>query len=71
MFTRTGLDLLDLCSGGEEGDGSAGQTHGEDVVEGGGEAAEDVEGGDDQDGQEQSVVVEDGEGRGLKKKVKS
>ncbi len=58
---------LDLCSGGQERDDPRGQPHGGHVVEVRAEAAEDVEGENDQDGQEKSVVVEDREGGGLDK----
>merc|ERR1712073_175691 len=56
---------LALGPGGEEGDEAAGQADAENVVDVWGGATQDVEGGDDHQGQEQSVVVEDGEGGGL------
>jgi len=55
----------DFGSSGEQGDDSRGQAHGEHVVEGGRESAQHVEGGQDEDGQEEAVVVEDREGGGL------
>ena len=41
------------------------QGHGPDIVDHGGEGLKDVEGADNQDGQEQGIVVEDAEGGGL------
>ena len=50
---------------GQKGHYSSRQGHGPDIVDHGGEGLEDVEGADDQDGQEQGIVVEDAEGSGL------
>ena len=63
-FLVSGSDLT-LRSGGEESDESGGESHRPDVVDGGAEASEDVEGGQDEEGQEHSVVEEDGVGRRL------
>ena len=53
---------LGAAPGGDEGDDAGGDGHGDDVVECGAEGLEDVEGGEDEDGEEEGVVVEDGEG---------
>ena len=53
---------LGVAPGGDEGDDAGGDGHGDDVVECGAERLEDVEGGEDEDGEEEGVVVEDGEG---------
>jgi len=50
---------------GEKRDDSGCEAHGSDVVDGGGEAAEDVEGCEDEQGQEHGVVEEDGVRRRL------
>ena len=63
-FLVSGSDLT-LRSGGEESDESGGESHRPDVVDGGAEASEDVEGGQDEEGQEHGVVEEDGVGRRL------
>ena len=54
-----------MRSCGEECDTAGGEGHGSDVVDGGSEAAEDVERGQDEQGQEHGVVEEDGVGGGL------
>ena len=51
--------------GGDEGDDAGGDAHRRDVVEGRAERLEDVERGEHEDGEEDGVVVEDGEGGGL------
>ena len=50
---------------GQKGHYSSRQGHGPNVVDHGGEGLKDVEGADNQDGQEQGIVVEDAEGGGL------
>ena len=49
----------------QKGDNPGGHGHGADIVDHGAEGLEDVEGADDEDGQEQGVVVKDAEGGGL------
>ena len=56
---------LALGASREEGDEPTGQADAEQVVHVGGGAVQQVEGGDDHQGQEQGVVVEDGECCGL------
>ena len=46
----------------QQGQQSTGTDHGEDVVEGRGERSQQIEAGKDDHGQEEGVVVEDGEG---------
>lgn len=57
----------DLCGlgGGQQGEQAAGSADGQHIVEGRIGGAQHVEAGKDDDGQEQCVVVEDGEGGGL------
>ena len=50
---------------GQKGHYSSRQGHGPNVVDHGGEGLEDIEGADNQDGQEKGIVVEDAEGGGL------
>ena len=64
-FPLAALGRLALGAGGEEGDEAAGQTDAERVVDVGRGAGQDVEGREDDQGQEQRVVVEDREGGGL------
>ena len=66
ITTPKSLRLLHLGSGGEEGDEPRGDPHGGHVVEGGREPLQDVEGEEDEHGQEERVVVEDGEGGRLR-----
>ena len=63
VTTRDGAtEDLGAGPGGDEGNDAGGDGHGDDVVECGAERLEDVEGGEDEDGEEEGVVVEDGEG---------
>ena len=59
------LRFLSLRSCGEKSDNSGRESHRSDVVDGGGEAAENVEGCEDEQGQEHGVVEEDRVRRGL------
>ena len=64
-FLLAAFGRLALGAGGEEGDEAAGQADAERVVDVRRGAGQDVEGREDDQGQEQRVVVEDREGCGL------
>ena len=51
--------ILSLRSGGEESDKSGSKRHGSNVVDGGAEASEDVEGNEDEESEKHRVVEED------------
>jgi len=59
------FEILDFGSRGEQGDESGADTHAQNVVDMRALASQEVERRHDEDGEEEGVVVEDGESRGL------